>query len=215
MWAPARFRSRSPAADRIGMETSVVGFSPGFPGPFSFIFSLVAALVLIAAWVILAASRFTQGGIVERPERIPQLYGYTVCLIALVWAITSFLSLVGNALTLSAPELRGSMEFGWEPSVSSFEAFRTTYDRSRLIGASDAREAHLDTLPEPELRRRYEALRADRVQRVRFEARREMIMSLISLVIAIPLFVFHWRRLRRLGGGLSSMPVGDVARPPV
>src|SRR5688572_30125348 len=93
--------------------------------PIGFGFAVLVAAMLIAAWVILAGSRFVQGGIVERSERVPQLYGYTVCLIALIWALSSGISIVGNVLSLSAPELRGLSQFGWEPSVSSFEAFRT------------------------------------------------------------------------------------------
>jgi hypothetical protein len=159
-------------------------------------FSIVAAVVLIAAWVILAGSRFVQGGVVERPERVPQLYGYTVCLVALIWALTSALSIVEAVLSLSAPELRRSSEFSIEPSVTSFEAFRATYDRARRMNAPDSREA-LDTVPEPELQRRYEALRADRIRRGRFDAHRELITNTLSLAIAIALFGFHWRWLRR------------------
>lgn len=130
----------------------------------------------------------------ERPERVPQLYGYTVCLGALIWGLMSGISLVGNLLSLSAPELRGSSEFNWgEPSVTSFEAFRATYRRM----AMPTPDARLDSVPEPELRRRYEALRADRIRRASFEARREIITDSLSLVIAIALFAFHWRWLRR------------------
>jgi hypothetical protein len=163
---------------------------------------IVAALVLIAAWVILASSRFVQGGVVERPERVPQLYGYTVCLIALIWALVSAVSLVDDSLSLSAPELRGTSEFNWgEPSVTSFEAFRATYDRARRMGIPDAQR--LDTVPEPELRRRYEALREDRIRRGSYETRREIITDALSLVIAAALFAFHWRWLRRRASGAA------------
>jgi hypothetical protein len=37
--------------------------------PFRGAMVFILALIVIAAWVILAASRFIQGGIVERPER--------------------------------------------------------------------------------------------------------------------------------------------------
>jgi hypothetical protein len=180
-------------------STQMIGLSSD-GGPFALTFSIVAALLLIAAWVILASSRFVQGGVVERPERVPQLYGYTVCLIALIWGLMSAVSIVENALSFSAPELRGASEYNWgEPSVTSFEAFRATYDRARRMGA-DPRDTRLDSVPEPELRRRYEALRADRIRRARFEARREIIIDTLSLAIASALFAFHWRWLRRRGG---------------
>jgi hypothetical protein len=169
-------------------------------GPVGLILSIIAALVLIAAWVILASSRFVQGGLVERPERVPQLYGYTVCLIALIWGLVSAISIVENALSLAAPELRGTSEYNWaEPSVTSFEAFRATYDRARRMGV-DPRDARLDSVPEPELRRRYQALRTDRIRRARFEAQRKIITDTLSLAIAAALFAFHWRWLRRRAG---------------
>jgi hypothetical protein len=175
------------------------GASTGVPDVFGFILTVVAAIVLIAAWVILAGSRFIQGGVVERPERVPQLYGYTVCLIALVWALTSTVSLAGNLLSMSAPEMRESDMYGWEPSVTSFEAFRTTYDRSRMLNAGDPRDVKLDSVPEAELRRRYEALRADRIARARFDTRRGLIIDTLSLLGAAALFAFHWRWVRRHG----------------
>jgi hypothetical protein len=174
----------------------VIGYSAVGSDSYGLVFAIVAALILISAWVILAASRLVQGGVVERPERVPQLYGYAVCLIALIWALASSVSIIQNALSLSAPELRGSNDYGWEPSITSFEAFRATYDRARRMGM-DPRETRIDSVSEPELQRRYQALRADRIQRSRFEARRELITSGLSLVIAILLFVFHWRWMRR------------------
>ena len=180
------------------MATGVLGVDTSF-GVFGLILPVLAAIILIAAWVILAGSRFIQGGVVERPERVPQLYGYTVCLIALIWGLVSVISIVENSLSLSAPEYRRSFEFGLDPSVTSFESFRTSYDRVRLMSVGDPREAKLDSVPEPELRKRYEVLRADRIRQARFEAQRNLIVATISLVIAAGLFLFHWRWLRRLG----------------
>lgn len=168
-----------------------------FPRSLGFVVAIIIAVMLMAAWVILASSRFIQGGVVERPERVPQLYGYTVCLIALVWALGSVISIVENALSLSAPELRASAELGWEPSVSSFESFRTTYDRARQFSGRNSGDEKLDSIPEPELRRRYEALRADRIRRGRFEAQRSLVVDSLSLLLAAALFAFHWRWLRR------------------
>jgi hypothetical protein len=166
------------------------------PGTFGFFFAIIAAILVVAAWVILAGSRFIQGGVVERPERVPQLYGYTVCLISLLWALASVTSIVDNALSLSAPELRGSTEYGWEASVSSFEAFRTTYDRARQYSAPNPTDVKLDSLSEAELRRRFEALRADRIRRGRYEAHHQLLLGALSLLISAALFVFHWRWLR-------------------
>jgi hypothetical protein len=185
----------------------VVGFSIGGPDSlFSFLVLAVVAIILIASWVILAASRFVQGGIVERPERVPQLYGYTVCLVAVVVGFASLISLVEKALTLANPTYGAESEWtGWsEPSVTSFEAFRATYDRAREMRAGPNTPAP-EPVPEAELRRRYEALRVDRIARTRVTAQRSLVTSALTLAIAIALFIIHWRWLRRRV---------EAARPP-
>ena len=88
------------------------------------------------------------------------------------------------------------MSFGFEPSVTSFEAFRATYDQARRFGPREPGEK-LDSIPEAELRRRYEGLREDRIRRARIDAQQDIVRDVISLVIAMLLFVFHWRWLRR------------------
>lgn len=160
-------------------------------------FVAVAAVVLLAAWAMLAGGRFVQGGVVERPERVPQLYGYTACLVGLLWALASMVGLVESAQALAAPAYHRQNEFGLEPSVTSFEAFRLTYDRARRFSAPDPGQAKLDTLPEPELRRRYESYRADRIAATEVEARQGLVTKGVSLLLAAGLFAFHWRWLQK------------------
>ena len=179
-------------------------FSSQWSQEFGFSASAAIGIALIAAWVILASSRFVQGGVVERPERVPQLYGYTVCLVTLIWALASATSIIDAALTLDAPVYRGERFGAYTPSVSSFEAFRTTYELSRRMTAEP--RTSLDSIPEPELRRRFEALRADRIERNTIEARRSLISSVLSLLIAASLFTVHWRWLRRTVGAAPAIP---------
>lgn len=188
------------------------GFSvdSGPSAAFGFIIAVIAALVLIATWVILGASRFVQGGIVERAERVPQLYGYTACLIGLVWGLTSAVSLVNHLLDRSAPTLASQNEFVSfsEPSVTSFEAFRVTYNRARMYAGPPSERGMLaDSIPEAELRRRYDALRADRIAQVEYRTRKGIISSLVGLVLGAALFVFHWRWVHRRTREIVERPV--------
>lgn len=182
------------------------GFAVQGSSPFGTFFTIIVILVLIATWVILATSRFTQGGIVERPERVPQLYGYTVCLIAVAIAIVSVTGIVGSAFDLTTPTIASDSEFNFEPSVSSFEAYRSTYDRERrLISNSNATVA-ADTTSERILRQRYEALRNDHVERAIVRAHRSLVTNSIGLLLAIVFFVIHWRWVRKLGGSSFVPP---------
>jgi hypothetical protein len=173
-------------------------------GPFGFVFWAVTAVVVLAGWIILAGSRFIQGGVVERPERVPQLYGYTMCLVGLLWAVGSIVGLIESAQALAAPAYHRQNEFGMEPSVSSFEAFRMTYDRARRFSAPDPSQAKLDTVPDAELRRRFEVYRADRIAATEVEARQSLVTKTASLLLAAGLFLFHWRWLRRRVGAPAA-----------
>jgi hypothetical protein len=180
-------------------------FGPG-EGFFFVLFSLVPLILLLALWLLFARSAFVQGDDMERPSRVAQLYGYTVCLIAVVVFLASTNSLLENAFTLTNPLQSRESEYGIEPSVSSFEAYRTTYDRERQLRASPGAIVAGDSAPEAVLRARYEVLRNDRIQRVRFRAQRALATSTLSLILAIALFAIHWRWLR------APSQVGDAAR---
>lgn len=189
----------------------MIASSDGFGGPFGFVFVIILAFVLVAAWVILAASRFVQGGVVERPERVPQLYGYTACLVGLIWTLGSAVTLVQRVLERSEPALAAPGDFDAysAPSITSFEAFRATYDRARRFDAPGQRAAPLDSIPEPELRRRYEALRADRIAQSRFRNRNAIVSSLVGLLLGSALFLFHWRWLRRRDIDLDAVRIAS------
>jgi hypothetical protein len=181
----------------------------GPSSPFDGALLAVVALMLVAAWVILAGSRFVQGGVVERSDRVPQLYGYTVCLIGLMMAITSFITLVGAAMSLASPLYPVSAEWsGWpEPSVTSFEAYRATYDQARAMRA-DPGAPQPEPIADPELRRRFEAMRDDRVARTEAKARQTLVTSGLSLLLGVGLLAFHWRWLRRRSELAFTTPAG-------
>ena len=128
----------------------------------------------------------------DKPNRVRQWYGYTVCLIAVVTGLICVAGVLDNAFDLSNP--LGS-ENAFSESLSSFDAYRATRDRPYYRPDQSARA---DTLSEATLRTRYEALRADRVERASFQARKGLVTDFIILLIAVALFVTHWRWLRRL-----------------
>jgi hypothetical protein len=135
----------------------------------------------------------------ERPERVAQLYGYSVCLIAIVVMLVSISSAVDRLFTLSDPLAAGGGSFGWAggPVLTSFEAYKATVDRVRAPVPISGRDSSAARPTEAELRTRYEALRADQLARSRLEARRDLTSSTILLLIAAALFWSHWRWLRR------------------
>ena len=132
----------------------------------------------------------------DKPNRVPQIYGYTVCLVAVITFLISANSLVQNAFIMANPLQGGQARFGGEPSITSYEAYRATYDRERPVPGPDAKSPVTDTASEVTMRIRYDALRADRIERAKFESLRAVTGSLLLIALSIALFTLHWRWLR-------------------
>ena len=129
----------------------------------------------------------------ERPNRVAQLYGYAVCLIAVIVFLISANSFVEQVFTLSNPPRAQSDRFGMEPAVSSFEAYRATLNR---FPVPTPQSGPAQPVSDSVLRTRYEALRADRIEQARFEAKRGLTTSGLLIILCIALFALHWRWLR-------------------
>lgn len=176
--------------------TRISSFDGGMVGTSAtWVFWIALVLVGIIVWVTLARSSLVHGGEMERSDRVPQLYGYSVCLIAIVVMLVNVTSLVNTVFALSDP-LAGN-RFGWGGAVlTSFEAYKATRDQERPPMMS-APAAPSPVPTDAELRARYEALRADQIARSRLEAQREITNSVILLIICAALFAWHWRWVRR------------------
>ena len=133
----------------------------------------------------------------EKPNKVPQIYGYTVGVIAVITFLIAATVIVNNVFDLANPIRAG---YGFESSLSSFEAYQATYQRDqRAVVGGTAGEVRPDTASGATLRKRYEALREDRISRVRFQSWKAITTSGLLLIISVVLFVLHWRWMRKLG----------------
>jgi hypothetical protein len=136
---------------------------------------------------------------VEKANRVQLVYGYSVCVIAVVTVLICASVLVNNVFDLANPIAAGGA-FG--SSLSSFEAYQATTQRA--VSAPPATVAQPDTASEATLRKRYDALRADRISRVTFQAWKAIVTSGLLLIISVVLFVLHWRWMRKLGSAAEA-----------
>jgi len=127
----------------------------------------------------------------DKPNRVRQWYGYAVCLAAVITGLICVAGALNNAFDLSNP-IAAAGRFG--ESLSSFEAYQATQ------GRPPDQRAVADTVSEATLRARFEALRADRIGQRIFQARKGLVINVIMMLIAIGLFIFHWRWVRHLPG---------------
>ena|SRR6185437_8771917 len=172
---------------------------------------LVALLivVVVAAWLLVARTAFIQAEAEEdmdRPSRVGQLYGYTVCLVAVLIAVFTIGSLINDVVTLVSPGQALESAYG-RSSLTSFEAYRATRDRDRLLTPrAEAAAERPDSVPTAELRVQYEALRSDRLTRERADAVRSLISSGVLLAFGIVLFLVHWRWLGQTASRGLAVP---------
>ena len=144
------------------------------------------------------------GVTVHHTSRIAQIYGYAVCLIAIVTILIVGSSFVDAAFDLASPLRSQNYRYGpFEGNLTSFEAYRATYNqRDRMImrvapgpdGPVPAQPP--DTLSTAELREQYELARSDRLASVRFGATQQLVKNGLLILLAIVLFVTHWRWVR-------------------
>jgi hypothetical protein len=123
-----------------------------------------------------------------KPNRIPQIYGYTVCLIAVVAFLISINGVVDASFTLASP----MHAHGYGEALASFDAFEASRTERMVMDPNAPR----DTTSEETRRRRFEALRADRIQSNRLQAYRRLVGSGLTMLIAVALFAWHWTWLR-------------------
>jgi hypothetical protein len=174
----------------MNQEATVVGFGFEF---FPVLLGGLLVVILVIVWAAVNALSTGNGGTVDRTNRVAQLYGYTVCLVALVTVLFAVPSVINSLFRLSDP-LQAQGNF--EPILSSFDAYKATWERARGFAGRDE-TAPIAPPSEAELRQSYEALRADRIASNRYEARRSLVTSTLLLLFALGLFAGHWRWMRR------------------
>ena len=131
----------------------------------------------------------------EKPQRMPQIYGYLVCLVAVITVLICAGTLVSAILDLGDPLHAGYTPAG-TPSLASYDNYRMDILKSVPRDGESAKTAYLPD--DQTLRAMYEAAKDDKIQRERHEANRTIIIDCILIVICTVLFVTHWRWMRKL-----------------
>lgn len=143
------------------------------------------------------------GALVNRASRIAQIYGYAVCLIAIITLLIVGSRFVDAAFDRANPLRSQSFRYGpYEGSLTSFEAYRATHQGDRTVmRVAPGPDAPVpapgaDTLTTDQLRARYELLRAEREESVRYGATQQLVKNGLMILLAIALFITHWRWVR-------------------
>lgn len=133
----------------------------------------------------------------EKPHRMAQIYGYIVCLVALITFIICLANIIPAIMDLGDPLHAGP---AWsnqsQPSLASFENYKMDVLKST---SKEGEQKELSYIPDDQtLRAMYEAAKEDRIATARHGSVRTIVVTSIIIIASIILFITHWMWMRRL-----------------
>jgi hypothetical protein len=133
----------------------------------------------------------------EKPPKIALIYGYLICLVAIITLLIAIPSLVNSIIDLSDPiHANNSYSSARQASLASFENYKMD------ILTSPQKEGQ-STVPgyipdDQTLRAMYEAAKADKIQSALHIAHRTIIVFSLLTIISVVLFITHFKWMRNL-----------------
>jgi hypothetical protein len=127
----------------------------------------------------------------EKSQRIQMVYGYAVCIVAVITFLISVTAMVNALMDLSDP-INSYRTYGSDsPSLASFENYKVD-----IIKATDP--AHGLKLDDTTLNSMYESAKIDAIAKVKHQSMRSITVNGLVLLICIVLFTTHFMWMRRL-----------------
>lgn len=129
-------------------------------------------------------------------NKIAPIYGYAVCLVSIIATFIA-IGMIVNAVFNYADPLHANDFSSFQPrDLSSYEAYKL--NATELNGPEKNPAAPTSQLSEDEMKKAYEAAKAEKTASVKFNARKSMTNGAIVLLFAVILFFSHWKWLSRL-----------------
>jgi hypothetical protein len=134
----------------------------------------------------------------EPTTRIQQLYGYTVCLVALIVFLINVGSIITAIFDRAHPLQSDRYRFGYAGvQLTSYEAYRASVRANQSSPGPDGRQVPVDTLTPEQWRAQYAALRRDAIETAIYDTNKRITVSVLLIVLATVLFGIHWAWLTR------------------
>ena len=126
----------------------------------------------------------------EKQSKSPQIYGYAVCLVAVITFLIAVTGTIFAIMDLGDP-LYASNNYN-KTSIASFENYKMDILKSQAEKETWAPD-------DATLKAMYESEKDDRIRRVKHNSMRSIYINGVLLLISVVLFLTHWRWMRRLG----------------
>ncbi|MBN1337728.1 MAG: hypothetical protein JXA03_00315 [Bacteroidales bacterium] len=126
----------------------------------------------------------------EKKSKAPIVYGYAVCLVAVITFLICVAALV-NALIDMGDPLYAERDYTNAPSLASFDNYKMDLMKSP--------EKETSFVPDDEtLKTMFESAKNDKIMSVKHRSLRTIYVNSLLVVICIALFISHWRWMRKL-----------------
>jgi hypothetical protein len=132
----------------------------------------------------------------EKLSRIKMIYGYAVCLVAVITFLITVTSMVYSLIDLTDP-INAHRTYGKDaPSLASYDNYKMDIIKS----LSKEQSVELD---DTTLQSMYNAAKQDAISKVKHDAYRSVIVNGLIIIVCVVLFITHWIWMRRLSKRFS------------
>ena len=122
-----------------------------------------------------------------KKTKMYQVYGYIVCIIAVITFLTSLAGLINSVIDSSDP----LYTWGNTNNLSSYENFKADLMKSTKSDADFIQD-------DATLKQMFEDAKDYKIRQVKHQTKKSMIVSSILIVLSIVLFLVHWRWMKRI-----------------
>jgi hypothetical protein len=130
----------------------------------------------------------------RKPNLLPQIYGYLVCVVAVITFLISATTLINAVIDLGDP-----LHAGWNQQGSPSLASYNNYKMDVLKSQTEKDTAKATFAPDDKtLREMYESAKADKIQSSKHNSYKSIIVSIVLIIFCILLFTTHWMWMRKL-----------------
>ncbi|MGE5521346.1 MAG: hypothetical protein ACM3VS_15585 [Candidatus Dadabacteria bacterium] len=135
----------------------------------------------------------------KSPKTGAQIYGYTVCVVAVITFLICITTLMNAFFDMQDPIHSG---FYQGPSLASYETYKMD-----VLKNTPKTDAAYVVPNEQTLRAMYQSARDDKIVSVKNRARRDFVISSVLILICATLFITHWRWIRKMNKAQNVAPV--------
>ncbi len=124
----------------------------------------------------------------EKKTKIAQIYGYAVCLTAVITFLISITGFVNALIDMGDPLYAWG---GSDANLASYENFK--------VNAMESIQKESAYIPDDNaLHEMYEAAKTDKIKKVEHNSRKTIMVTSLMIILSIILFVIHWSWMGRL-----------------